>query len=249
MEIITDLSKLENEAEAINIIDDADNCKAIIADLHKTLEEYPGIVALAAPQIGHNARIFCARVGDKIETYINPIITKKAGQTIFPETCASIPKKEYLIGRPEEVTVVYHNQDFKYTESKFASLAARVFDQMLQLLDGIFPNAYGLESDIEEDGCWSEATDEELAAAQYFYKTEYIPRLTKAYEAQLNSTEETTKSLRLYKLTEDVINGRTQIVDEGDTARVAAQNRAENQQNMAIKKAEFKQFAGKKCKK
>ena len=93
------------------------------------LDANPDILALAAPQIGINKRIFCLRFNDQIKVFINPIITKKKGLTIAVETCCSMPGKEIVIGRPEEVTVVYYNEEFKYEDNKLLGAAASLLRQ------------------------------------------------------------------------------------------------------------------------
>lgn len=251
MEIITDIANL-TEAKAYEFIteegtDTAEGAK-VIAELKATLADHPELVALAAPQIGKDLRIFCIKFDDVIKSFVNPIIKKKKGQTVFPETCASLPGKEYLIGRPQEITAVYYNDEFKYEDNKFLEQAARIFDQMCQILDGVYPNAFGLESSVEEDGYWSEATEEELREAQEFYLKQYIPRLSEAYKAALNSDEATAKQLKMYQFSEDVINDRTQVIDEEATKAVVAQQRMVNQRNRANRKQDFSSFARKKCK-
>jgi len=58
------------------------------------------------------------------------------------------PGKEFVIGRPEEITVVYYNEDFKYEDNKLMGYAAALFDQQYQLLEGVLPDELGLMSDI-----------------------------------------------------------------------------------------------------
>ena len=51
-----------------------------------------------------------------------PIITKKKGVNIVIETCASMPGKEIVIGRPEEITVVYYSDEFNYEDNKLVGI-------------------------------------------------------------------------------------------------------------------------------
>ena len=48
-----------------------------------------------------------------------------------------MPGQEILITRPEEITIVYYNDEFKYEENKLLGAAARLFDQSAQLLESL----------------------------------------------------------------------------------------------------------------
>lgn len=250
-QIITDLEKLMQPAEPLEFLTEAGaqteegNC--IIEKLKEVMEANADLLALAAPQIGINKRIFCLRFNDQTKTFINPIITKKNGLKIVVETCASMPGKEIVIGRPEEVTVIYYNEDFKYEDNKLLGVAASLFDQQAQILDGVMPNELGLVSDIEKDGKIEEADMTEIIP---FYKDTFLPsKLANLHEA-INADEETAKAFKQLKFTEGVINGRIAVVEsEEETKQRAKAKKAANkaiiQMNAAEKatqKAEFKQF-------
>lgn len=215
--IITDLEKLEQPAEPLIFLKETgvekEEGSAIIKELKEVLEANKDILALAAPQIGINKRIFCIRFGDEIKSFINPIITKKLKYTLSFETFSSMPGKEILISRPSEIFAVYHTEDFKYEDNKMLDTAAKVFDQQIQLLDGILPNELGLVSDIEEDGSASNLTEEELMQIFDIYKA-FIEVKTKAVKQEI-LLDEQTQTKKIYnqlKFTEDVINGRTQVI-------------------------------------
>jgi peptide deformylase len=114
--IICDINVLSTPSEPLTFLSESgaqtEEGKEIINKIKEVMEYNPEILALAAPQIGINKRIFCLRFSDQIKTFINPIITKKKGLNITIETCASMPGKEIVIGRPEEITVVYYNDNF-----------------------------------------------------------------------------------------------------------------------------------------
>lgn len=193
--------------------------KSIIAELKEVLNANTNLFALAAPQIGINKRIFCIKFNDSIKAFINPIISKKTGNIIGPETCASLPGKEILISRPEEITVVYYNEDFKYEDNKLLGIAARLFDQQYQLLDGVSPADLGLVSDIEQDGSISELTEEEFNQVIEIYK-QFVQAKAKALKEELSGSE-LNKNYKMLKFTEDVINGRTVISEtEAETKTI-----------------------------
>ena len=226
----------------------------IINKIKEVMEANPELLALAAPQIGINKRIFCLRFNDQIKPFINPIITKKKGLNIVVETCASMPGKEIVIGRPEEITVVYYNGEFKYEDNKLVGVAASMFDQQAQILDGVLPSELGLVSDIEEDGKIEET---DLAEIIPFYKDTFLPSKLNGLKQAIDSDEETAKAFNQLKFTEGVINGRIAVVEpEEEAAKRAKARKAANKAVLhagkadALKqKAEFKNFVQKIIKK
>ncbi len=223
-EIITDLEKLE-VAEPLEFISDIgverEEGDKIIADIKEIMEANPEMITLSAPQIGYNKRIFCIRFNDTIKTFIDPIITKKTGNTLVIETCSMMPGKEILIARPEELTVVYYTDDFKYEENKLVGPAAAIFDQQVQLLDCVFPSELGLVSDIEEDGSLNDLTEEEFEELKEIYK-QFIQIKAKQAAEEAAKNEELAKQYRQLKFTEDVVNGRTLILESDEEANARA---------------------------
>jgi peptide deformylase len=231
--IITDLEKLNQPAEPLTFLSEegakTEEGNEITSKIKEVMENDPSLIVLAAPQIGINKRIFCMRFNDQIKTFINPIITKKKGLNIVIETCASMPGKEIVIGRPEEVTVVYYNDDFKYEDNKLLGVAAGLFDQQAQILDGVFPNELGLVSDIEVDGKIEESDLEEIIP---FYKDTFLPSKLASLNALISEDEETAKAFKQLKFTEGVINGRIAVVEADEEA--AKRTKAKRAANKAI---------------
>ena len=227
MSIITTLEKLQKPAEPLQFLTDKgiekEEGEAIIKQLKDFLEADKTLVALAAPQIGIEKRIFCMRFKDTIKTFINPIVTKKSQYVIRPEVFSSMPGKEILITRPEDITVVYYTDEFKYEENKLLGIAARVFDQSCQLLDGITPDVLGLVSDVEEDGTLWDLNDEEMKKVIEIYK-QYIDAKTKSLEAEIKTDPELESKYKELQFTEKVINGHASIVgrDISPEAKAAA---------------------------
>ena len=230
-----------------------DEGNEIISKIKEVMEANPELFALSAPQIGINKRIFCLRFSDQIKTFINPIITKKKGLNIVVETCASMPGKEIVIGRPEEITVVYYNDEFKYEDNKLIGISASLFDQQAQILDGVLPSELGLVSDIEEDGKIEESDLEEIIP---FYKETFLPSKLNCLTKSIDSDEEASKVFNQLKFTEGVINGRIAVVEsDEDREKKAKANKAANKAirranavEKAEQKAEFKNFVNRKHK-
>ncbi len=258
MEIIYDIDVLSIPSEPLTFLTEhgakTEEGEEIVGKIKEVMESNTEILALAAPQIGINKRVFCLRFNDQIKTFINPIITKKKGLNIVVETCASMPGKEIVIGRPEEITVVYYNDEFKYEDNKLIGVAASMFDQQAQILDGVLPSELGLVSDIEEDG---KIEDSDLAEIIPFYKDTFLPSKLEGLKQVIDADEETAKAFNQLKFTEGVINGRIAVVESD--AESAKRTKAKKAANKAIlvagrteamtQKAEFKNFVQKVTKK
>jgi len=256
--IITDIEMLSIPSEPLTFLSEkgaeTSEGNEIVTKLKEVMDANPELLALSAPQIGINKRIFCLRFNDQIKTFINPIITKKNGLNIVIETCTSMPGKEIVIGRPEEVTVVYYNDEFKYEDNKLVGVAASMFDQQAQILDGILPSELGLVSDIEEDGKIEEA---DLAEIIPFYKNTFLPSRLHSLQNAIQADEEAEKDFRQLKFTEGVINGRITVVEPSNetTAHAKAKKAANkaiqnvNAAEVAKQKAEFKNFINRAQKK
>ena len=212
------------------------------------------ILALAAPQLGIDSRIFCIRFNDQIKTFINPIVTKKAKYEIKPESFVSMPGKEILITRPEELTVVYYTDDFKYEENKLLGSAARLFDQHCQLLDGVTPAELGLISDVEADGSLADLTEDEIAQVVKIYK-QFIKAKADALQKEIKEDPEVEKAYRQLKFTEKVINGDALVISDEDNKKhnMAKELAAKSIANAANAEKQFlnaqrKQFLNRKGK-
>ena len=231
-----------------------DEGEEIIKKIKEVMKEDCELLALSAPQIGINKRIFCLRFNDQIKTFVNPIITKKKGLNIVIETCASMPGKEIVIGRPEEITVVYYNDEFKYEDNKLIGVAASLFDQQAQILDGVLPSELGLVSDIEKDGKIEESDLTEIIP---FYKDTFLPTRLASLNETISSDEEAKKYFNQLKFAEGVINGRNTVVEpEEETAKRIKARKAANKailsagkNEAAVQKAAFKNFVQKVSKK
>jgi peptide deformylase len=258
MEIIYDIDVLSVPSEPLTFLTEqgakTEEGEEIVNKIKEVMNANTGLLALSAPQIGINKRIFCLRFNDQIKTFINPIITKKKGLNIVVETCASMPGKEIVIGRPEEITVVYYNDEFKYEDNKLVGIAASMFDQQAQILDGVLPSELGLVSDVAEDG---KIEDSDLAEIIPFYKDTFLPSKLEGLRQAIDADEEVTKAYNQLKFTEGVINGRIAIIEpEEETAKRAKAKKVANKAvlranrvEVQTQKAAFKNFVQKVSKK
>lgn len=258
VEIIKDIEALKEPAKPLEFLTEQGTEKEegleIIGKLKEAMEADSTILALSAPQIGINARIFCIRFADQIKTFINPIVTKKGKYEIKPETFVSMPGKEILITRPEELTVVYYTEEFKYEENKLLGAAARLFDQHCQLLDGVVPAELGLVSDVEADGSLADLSDEEIAQVTEIYK-QFIKAKSAALKTEIEKDPDLEKAYKQLKFTEKVITGEALVISDEDEKRHKAANKLATKSMIqqakvekAVNNANLKQFLRRKGK-
>lgn len=255
MELITDIEQLKSAAEPLEFLTEKgvekEEGEEIIGKLKAFLENDRTAVAVTAPQLGINKRIFCMRFKDSVKTFINPVITKKSNYNIQPETCSSMPGKEILICRPDEITVVYYTDGFQYEENKLLGIAARVFDQNAQLLDGVTPDVMGVVTDIDEDGSLWDASEEEMAQLVDMYKKIMAARSAEMQKA-IGADESLSKQYQNLRFTEKVINGEANVVGKSPSvkaqAKAALAIRAADQSQKLAQRAQRMRFVNKKRK-
>lgn len=158
-EIVTDLNELSFRSDEVDVKKDNESVRETIVELKETLRAHKDGVGLAAPQIGKKQRIFVINFNGDLRAFINPIITQTKGMAINREGCLSLPGKQFLIPRYNQIEVMYQTPLGKTECRKLAGLAAYVFQHELDHLDGLLLSDVGLE--IDED--FDNATDDEKA--------------------------------------------------------------------------------------
>ena len=108
--------------------------------LKENMFHYKGI-GLSANQIGISERVFVMMLNIETEetiTCFNPRIVKRYEDNIwFEEGCLSFPDEIINIQRPNRIVVKYEDEDKKDHKIKLDGLAARVFLQEYDHLQGI----------------------------------------------------------------------------------------------------------------
>lgn len=138
LKIVSDKEKLSERVDEFNFELGARGATAAIRDLKDTLIANPQAEALAAPQIGKKYRLFCLKfAGNDIRAFINPVITKSKGSVLSRETNLSLKGKEFIVPRAEEIQAAYTTPVGRSEENIFKGRAAALFQQMVELLDGL----------------------------------------------------------------------------------------------------------------
>lgn len=162
--IIVDESKLIDRSDEVDINKDKETVQEVVENL-KTLIEKNNYIALSAKQIGNQFRIFCVNFNGDIKTFINPMITKRNGLHLSRETNPSLPDREFVVPRNDEIIMMYQNQQGIIEHNSFSGLASEIIQQQDNLLDGILLSEFGLEIDEE----FNKASEEEQSEVLDYY--------------------------------------------------------------------------------
>ena len=155
--IENDEVKLSERSMEIDTKNQAIEMREIVSSLKATMRAND-LAYLSAPAIGYQRRIFAINFNDlEIKTFINPVIASAKGLHLAKETSNSIPNKTYIRPRNTEITIMYQRPTGQPESRKLVGLAADIFQQCLDDLDGILLCDIGLE--IDEN--WDKLTDEE----------------------------------------------------------------------------------------
>ena len=166
-EILTlenDELKLSERAVEIDLRTQNKEAREIISNIKKVMRE-KNLTSLSAPAIGYSRRIFCIDFKDReIKTFINPIIVTAKGLQLSREKCSSIPNKEYVRPRNNEIEVMYQDPMSKPLSRKLIGLAAIVFQHEMDHLDGLLLSDVGLELDEDFDKASEDERQEVIEA-------------------------------------------------------------------------------------
>jgi len=134
--------------KAVSIDENYPDLQTILVNMWETMYNAKG-VGLAAPQVGMSIRIFIAdtlQLNDKDEknptgfktVFINPVKIEEQGKPWdYEEGCLSIPDIRGDVSRPEQITLQYHDENFKSHTKTFDGMDARVIQHEYDHLEGI----------------------------------------------------------------------------------------------------------------
>lgn len=187
-DIITDEIQLSERAEEIDTLREGQLLQEIVKYLKRTLRKREDLFALSAPAIGYNKRVFCMKFeNDQVKTFINPIIESysPSGMQLSREKCSSIPGKEYIRVRNNDIRVMYQKPTGEAESNRLLGKAALVFEHEMDHLEGVLISDIGLEIIPEFD----EASEEERTEVIKEYLDSLDIRLKQANEEVENDPE------------------------------------------------------------
>jgi len=143
LEILTYPNELlKREAEPVEQFDD--ELRQFVRQLEITMDDGPGAVGIAAPQVGRNQRIAIIDVSGrkKIKHHgrlylINPEITEWDGLKVGREGCLSVPDYTGNVVRAEKIKLRAFDPDGNLHEYDMEGFEARAVQHEIDHLDGL----------------------------------------------------------------------------------------------------------------
>lgn len=158
-EIITDVEKFNDRAKEIDVKKENNLMREITLNLKHTIREN-NLIALAAPQIGYDKRIFCVNFNGDIRTFVNPVQGQVGDLELSREKCPTLSNKEYIRPRHNSVAMMYQTPLGKIESTTFKGMAAHAVQYGVDILDGLLLSDIGFELDENWDKASQEERDE-----------------------------------------------------------------------------------------
>lgn len=169
--IVTNWENFSERVDEITSQTPYEYVKKTVHNLKRELYDNRDLIALCAPQIGENLRLFVVKHGkqdkDRFKVFLNPMLVSSEGLHLSREWNPSFPDKQFIVPRNDKIHVAYQITDGHITSETFTGAYAEIVQQMIDMLDGIslielsnFGGALILENE-EEIAAWDNSTDEE----------------------------------------------------------------------------------------
>jgi len=136
-------ARLRQQSKAVEHFDTA--LSSLVAEMEISMEQGPGGVGIAAPQLGEMLRIVtvdcslglhpCKNHGRLL--MVNPEIIYQSGKALGREGCLSVPEWVATVSRSKKVTVRYQDIHGQCHEVSATGFEARVIQHELDHLDGV----------------------------------------------------------------------------------------------------------------
>lgn len=216
MEYITNIDELSDSSVEVDFDTDKKRISEIIEKLKYRISK-DNLIAISAPQIGEKVRIFCIRLTtkqngktfDKVHTFVNPVIVGMKGFVLDREKDISLPDREFIIARNNDINIMFQTEKGESVEHKFSGKIAAFIQLMVDHLDGILLTDMGLEI----DHLFDEATEEERNELLKAY-TEWIESYQKKLTSDIEEDEELSSMSDAIKFIQSVRSGETKLGDE-----------------------------------
>lgn len=134
--------RLKQVSEEVETFDD--ELMQFLDDLEETMEDGPGAVGIAAPQVGRFQRIAIVDVSGNPKNssngrlfLINPEILEWDGMKLGREGCLSVPDYTGNVVRAKRVKLRFQNRDNETVEIDSEGFEARAIQHEMDHLDGM----------------------------------------------------------------------------------------------------------------
>lgn len=200
-----DFDSLSERSDEVDIKTEIKEAREIISMMKHTMQKND-LKVLAAPEIGYNKRIICIAFQEEIKTLIDPIICHAEDIQLAKETSNTVPNKKYIKPRSSKVDIMYLRPTGQPESKQFVGMAAVLYQQGQDALDGIAPDDIGLEIDDE----FENASDEEKSEVIKMY-LDSLDLLAKNINKEIEETPELKQMSDASKFIASVQSGETQI--------------------------------------
>lgn len=216
--VLVDENNFNEQLATITAQDSFDKVKHVISDIKRTLYANPEVVALCAPQIDEQLRLFVVRNGkqdsNRFKVLLNPLIVNHEGLHLSREVNPSIPNKQFIIPRYNKMHVAYQTFDGHVTSETFVGFYSEVVQQMIEMLDGITLADYGLDlDDLGGAEAFDNATKEEKTQVLAAYM-EHLKNKLGLLQEEINSNESMKYINDLIDFNTEVLKGNIKPLDE-----------------------------------
>lgn len=206
--IITDIEKLSEICDYVDTKKDGKIMRETILELKQHIADN-NLLALSAPQIGVDRRIFCVKDKKGIHSFINPMIRKSTDMTFSKETDPCFPDKTYIHPRSAKVVVNYQTPLGEMRTTTVVGYSAFMFQQMIDHLNGLCLPDIGLEIDEE----WDKATDDERAEVLKAYM-ESLDMVSKKLNEEIENNPDLAKQKKAIDFEQALIAGEVQVEEQ-----------------------------------
>lgn len=204
-ELIYDEALLGERCEEIDAKAESKLVSEICVNMKDTMRE-KNILSLSANQIGYNKRIIVINYNGDFKTYLNPVIAHRDGFKLSEETNASIPDKKFILPRYTNIDIAYQTQLGAPKAKQVLGMTAIIFQQQIDLLDGMLLSDIGLEIDEDYDNASEEDKQEILSA--YF---DFLEKQKEAIKNEIEQDELLKSTSDAIKFMDSVQSGETKL--------------------------------------
>lgn len=203
--IIRNKEKLSDRSVEIAIEPNMQQVKEIADELTEVIKK-KNLLYLVASQLGYKCRILGINFNGDVKIFCNPMSCELKGLEMMKVQNASFPNKTYLLPRHTEIDVAYQTVEGKTERNKFTSPVAGVFENCIEMMDGILPCDFGLEIDDDFDELSEE--DKNLVITQYLNN---FTELKKILDKSIEEDDEARELKKGIEFWEKVQSGEVKL--------------------------------------
>lgn len=200
-----DYIALSERSDEVDLKNGMKEAREIISAIKHTMQKND-LKILSAPEIGYKKRIFCIAFQEEIKTFINPIIMQAKDIQLSKETNVTLPGKTFIRPRNSEIHIIYQRPTAQTENKQLLGMAAVLFQQGMDSIDGISLVDIGLE--IDDD--FENASDEEKQEIITMY-LDSLDMKSKQIQKEISEDPELKEMTKAAEFIASVRSGETVI--------------------------------------